>query len=240
MADRVSITAADGHRFDAWRADPSGDAKGGIIFLQAIYGLTTHLGDVCDWFARDGYAAIAPALYDRAEPNRVFGYDQEGMLGGMAFRENLAEETVLLDVSACANALRETAGKVAISGFCTGGTWAWICADALDLAGRARFGPDVEWIDAPSHDVEIGRQSTFEEAIRRWWPGLPDDALHPAHAGVRPKLSGPGEPEADFCIQGPADHDLPSLVQLFGIESPGLTASLAIADAVLESLEIGS
>jgi L-2-hydroxyglutarate oxidase LhgO len=110
----------------------------------------------------------------------------------------------------------------------------------LDLAGRARFGPDVEWIDAPSHDVEIGRQSTFEEAIRRWWPGLPDDALHPAHAGVRPKLSGPGEPEADFCIQGPADHDLPGLVQLFGIESPGLTASLAIADAVLESLEIGS
>lgn len=206
MADRVSITAADGHRFDAWRADPSGDAKGGIIFLQAIYGLTTHLGDVCDWFARDGYAAIAPALYDRAEPNRVFGYDQEGMLGGMAFRENLAEETVLLDVSACANALRETAGKVAISGFCTGGTWAWICADALDLDAvvifygsnihdnlhrRAKC-PAILHYGDDDHIVPINEvqniRATFGEAEFHIYPGCghafynPEQAHHSADA----------------------------------------------------------
>ena len=99
MAERVTVTASDGHTFDAWRSDPAGDGKGGIIFLQAIYGLTTHLGDVCDQFARSGYAAMAPALYDRAAPDTVFSYDQDGLQGGMAFREHLAEETVLLDVS---------------------------------------------------------------------------------------------------------------------------------------------
>ena len=144
MADRISISAADGHTFDAWRADPLGKTRGGIILLQAIYGLTTHLGDACDAFARDGYAAIAPALYDRTEPNTVFEYDHEGMLGGMAFRENLTEATVLADVTACADALRPTAGKVAISGFCTGGTWAFISASELDLDGAVIFyGTDV-------------------------------------------------------------------------------------------------
>ena len=139
MAERVSITASDGHKLDAWRSAPAGEVKGGIIFLQAIYGLTTHLGDVCDQFARDGYAAMAPALYDRAGRNKVFAYDQEGLKGGMAFREHLAEETVLLDVAACAETLRPTAGKVAIAGFCTGGTWAWASASALDLDAAVIF-----------------------------------------------------------------------------------------------------
>lgn len=144
MADRISVTASDGHSFAAWRADPAGETKGGIVFLQAIYGLTTHLGDVCDQFARDGYAAMAPALYDRTERDTVFDYDHEGMLGGMAFRDNLAESTVLLDVTACADALRPAAGKVAISGFCTGGTWAFISASALDLDAAVIFyGTDV-------------------------------------------------------------------------------------------------
>lgn len=144
MAERVTITASDGHSLGAWRSDPAGDVKGGIIFLQAIYGLTTHLGDVCDQFARDGYATMAPALYDRAGRNTVFAYDQDGLQGGMAFREHLAEETVLLDVSACAEALRPTAGKVAISGFCTGGTWAWVSASALDLDAAVIFyGTDI-------------------------------------------------------------------------------------------------
>lgn len=144
MVERVSVIASDGHTFDAWRSDPAGDVKGGIIFLQAIYGLTTHLGDVCDQFARDGYAAMAPALYDRAKRNTVFDYDQEGLQGGMAFREHLAEETVLLDVAACADALRPTAEKVAIAGFCTGGTWAWVSASALELDAAVIFyGTDI-------------------------------------------------------------------------------------------------
>ncbi len=106
----------------------------------------------------------------------------------------------------------------------------------LDLGGQVRFGPDVLWLDAPEYGVSPGRAARFYDAIRRYWPALPDGALAPAYAGVRPKISGPGEPNADFVIQGPADHGLAGLVNLFGIESPGLTSSLAIADHVALAL----
>ncbi len=102
----------------------------------------------------------------------------------------------------------------------------------LDLAGQARFGPDVEWIAAPSYEVDPARAEAFYLAIRRYWPGLPDGALQPGYAGVRPKLSGPGEAAADFRIDGPAVHGIDGLVNLLGIESPGLTASLAIGEEV--------
>jgi len=102
----------------------------------------------------------------------------------------------------------------------------------LDLAGQARFGPDVEWVDAIGYEVDPRRAERFYAAIRRYWPGLPDGALAPGYAGIRPKISGPGEPAADFLIQGPREHGVPGLVNLFGIESPGLTASLALADDV--------
>jgi L-2-hydroxyglutarate oxidase LhgO len=104
----------------------------------------------------------------------------------------------------------------------------------LDLGGQARFGPDVEWVDTINYDVDPRRADAFYAAIREYWPELPDDALQPAYAGIRPKLSGPGEPAADFVIQGPAAHGVRGLVNLFGIESPGLTASLAIAQRVCE------
>ena len=102
----------------------------------------------------------------------------------------------------------------------------------LDLAGQARFGPDVEWVDRIEYSVDPARAQAFYGAIRRYWPGLPAGALAPAYCGIRPKISGPGEPAADFVIQGPAQHTVPGLVNLFGIESPGLTASLALADDV--------
>ncbi len=106
----------------------------------------------------------------------------------------------------------------------------------LDLAGQARFGPDVEWLDAAApidYAVDARRGTAFEAAIRRYWPGLPADALQPAYSGVRPKLSGPGEAAADFVVAGPAAHGMPGVVHLFGIESPGLTSSLALAGDVL-------
>lgn len=106
----------------------------------------------------------------------------------------------------------------------------------LDLAGNARFGPDVEWIDGVDYTVDPGRSAVFYEAIRSYWPDLADHALQPAYAGIRPKLSGPGQASVDFMIQGPADHGAGRIVNLFGIESPGLTASLAIADHVVELL----
>jgi L-2-hydroxyglutarate oxidase LhgO len=106
----------------------------------------------------------------------------------------------------------------------------------LDLAGQARFGPDVEWIERIAYDVDPRRAERFYAAIRRYWPGLPEGALAPGYAGIRPKIAGPGEPAPDFQIQGPALHGIPGLVHLFGIESPGLTASLALAGAVLGEL----
>ena len=106
----------------------------------------------------------------------------------------------------------------------------------LDLAGRMRFGPDVEWIEEEVYEVDPARAASFYASIRRYWPGLPDGALVPDYSGIRPKLSGPGEPAADFLIDGPADHGLPGLVHLFGIESPGLTSALSIAEDVAERL----
>lgn len=110
----------------------------------------------------------------------------------------------------------------------------------LDLAGRMRFGPDVEWIEGEitprTFEVDPGRAERFYASIRRYWPGLPDGALVPDYAGIRPKLTGPGEPAADFVVDGPAEHGLPGLVHLFGIESPGLTSALSLADDVADRL----
>jgi L-2-hydroxyglutarate oxidase LhgO len=100
----------------------------------------------------------------------------------------------------------------------------------LDLAGQARFGPDVEWVTGLDYTVDPGRADGFYAAIRRYWPGLPDGSLQPGYAGIRPKLHGPQDPAADFLIQGPEVHGVQGLVNLYGIESPGLTAALAIAD----------
>jgi L-2-hydroxyglutarate oxidase LhgO len=106
----------------------------------------------------------------------------------------------------------------------------------LDLAGQARFGPDVEWVERIDYSVDPRRAERFYAAIRRYWPRLPQDSLSPGYAGIRPKTVGPGEPASDFEIQGPRVHGIEGLVHLFGIESPGLTASLALAEAVLQEL----
>lgn len=108
----------------------------------------------------------------------------------------------------------------------------------LDMGGTARFGPDVQWLDTSDggadmdYGVDPALRARFEGEVRRYWPGLPAESLSPAYSGIRPKLSGPGEPTADFHIAGPAAHGCNGVVQMFGIESPGLTASLAIAERV--------
>ena len=104
----------------------------------------------------------------------------------------------------------------------------------LDLGGQARFGPDVEWVEtADDWLVDPARGEGFYAEVRRYWPGLPDCALKPGYAGIRPKLSAPGAAACDFLIQGPDDHGVAGLVNLFGIESPGLTSALAIAEHVV-------
>lgn len=107
----------------------------------------------------------------------------------------------------------------------------------LDMAGDARFGPDVEWCDEADYEVDEGRRAHFAAAIRRYWPDVDEGRLNPAFAGVRPKTIAPGGGEQDFAILGPRDHGMAGQVHLFGIESPGLTASLAIAERVVGILE---
>jgi L-2-hydroxyglutarate oxidase LhgO len=107
----------------------------------------------------------------------------------------------------------------------------------LDLAGRARFGPDVQWVEECEYKVEPKRAERFYAAIRTYWPDLVDGALQPAYAGIRPKINAPQEASADFRVDGPETHGVPGLVNLFGIESPGLTASLALAEHVTAKLD---
>lgn len=107
----------------------------------------------------------------------------------------------------------------------------------LDMAGQAKFGPDVQWVDAPDNlNVEPNRGDAFYTEVRKYWPHLQDGALVPAYAGIRPKINSANEPAADFCIMGPAKHGVQGLVHLMGIESPGLTSSLAIAEEVVQLL----
>jgi len=106
----------------------------------------------------------------------------------------------------------------------------------LDLGGQARFGPDVEWVEERNYEVDKARSDGFYAAIRKYWPDLQDGTLAPAYSGIRPKIVGPDEPNADFVISGPADHGSAGQVHLFGIESPGLTSSLALAERVVAKL----
>jgi L-2-hydroxyglutarate oxidase LhgO len=107
----------------------------------------------------------------------------------------------------------------------------------LDLGGQAKFGPDVQWVDRPDDlVVSPAHEQVFYTEVRKYWPALNDGALQAGYAGIRPKISGPHEAAADFCIQGPAVHGVKGLVNLFGIESPGLTSSLAIGQAVVQAL----
>jgi L-2-hydroxyglutarate oxidase LhgO len=104
----------------------------------------------------------------------------------------------------------------------------------IDLGGQARFGPDVEWIDTIDYTVDPSRADGFYAAVRQYWPALKDGALQPGYAGIRPKIVPRGAPAQDFVVQGPRTHGVAGLINLFGIESPGLTASLALADYVVE------
>ena len=102
----------------------------------------------------------------------------------------------------------------------------------MDISGRCRFGPDMRWIDTPSYQFDDRQRGAFAASIRQWWPAMRDEDLTPDFVGVRPKIAGPGQPSADFVVQGPTLHGIDGLVNLFGIESPGLTSSLALAEEV--------
>jgi carboxymethylenebutenolidase len=182
MADRISITAPDSHSFDAWRANAA-TPKGGIVLIHAIYGLTPHMADLCDDFAAAGYSAVAPAFFDRVERGLICAYDSEAANAGRAARNAIAEADMLADAKAAADALRDAGCKrVAVLGFCMGGTWTWFnaAAGAFDAA-VVYYGSNV-WdhrdrtpaCPTIMHYGDTDRVQPMEkvEAVRALHPGL--------------------------------------------------------------------
>ncbi len=137
-AQRAEVSARDGHVLDVWRCEPSGRNKGGVVVLHAVYGLTDHIGDVCALWAEAGYSAVAPSLFDRAAPLIVHPYSRAGADAGIANYAALFEQQIFADIDACADLYRADR-KVAVSGFCTGGTWAWRAAASLRFDAQVNF-----------------------------------------------------------------------------------------------------
>ena len=137
-ATQIELTAADGHRFSAWQADPTVPTKGGVVVLHAVYGAAAHMGEVCARWAAAGYRALAPALFDRLGPGLVFPYSQAAE--GVKRYASLSEAQIFADIAAAAKAANPK-GLAVISGFCTGGTWAWRAAasSALNFAAQVNF-----------------------------------------------------------------------------------------------------
>ncbi len=132
MGQTITLTAADGHELEAYRADPKGAPRGGLVVVQEIFGVNGHIRDVCDGFAADGYAALAPAVFDRVERGVQLAYDDDGIARGRELRAELGWEGAMADVEAAAGAL-EPSGKVGVVGYCWGGSLAWLAACRLDV-----------------------------------------------------------------------------------------------------------
>lgn len=131
MAETIKLTASDGHKFDAYLAQPAGKPKAGLVVIQEIFGVNGHMKAVADGFAADGYLAICPALYDRHKPGVELGYDEDDVTEGREIRAKVGNDDPLLDIAAAADAVR-SAGKVGVVGYCWGGTLTWLSATKLD------------------------------------------------------------------------------------------------------------
>ena len=132
MGSRIELTAGDGHTLSAYRADPAGEAHGGIVIVQEVFGVNDHVRGVCDGYAADGYAVVAPALFDRVKKGVELGYDGDDLTHGRELRGEIGWDNPLLDVRAAAESLR-SAGKVGVVGYCFGGSVAWLAATRLEV-----------------------------------------------------------------------------------------------------------
>jgi carboxymethylenebutenolidase len=138
MSNSITLQSADGHRFEAARSDPAGKPKGGVVVLHAIYGLTTHIAGVCDQWAGAGYAAIAPALFDRVGKGLVHPYGAAGGEAGRKCYLGTSEANILAEIAACAGAMKDC-GPSIVSGYCTGGTWAWVASAKQRFDAQVNF-----------------------------------------------------------------------------------------------------
>jgi carboxymethylenebutenolidase len=132
MGQNVTLQAEDGHRFGGYRADPTGQPRGGIVIIQEIFGVNSHIRGVCDGYAADGYVALAPALFDRVEPNIQLGYEQEDIVRGREIRGKIGWDTMMIDVRAAVQALQKDKHKIGVVGYCMGGSVAWLSATRID------------------------------------------------------------------------------------------------------------
>ncbi len=132
MGMGIELEASDGHRFGAYRADPGGAPRGGIVIIQEVFGLNNHVRGVCDGYAADGFVAVAPALFDRVERGVELGYQGDDLTRGRELRGALGWDKPLLDLQAAIDEVK-SAGKVAAIGYCWGGSLAWLCATRLGV-----------------------------------------------------------------------------------------------------------
>jgi len=148
MGRTIELTAADGHRLSAYRADPPGDPRAGLVIIQEVFGVNAHVRRVCDDFAGAGYLSVAPALFERVEPGVELGYSGDELARGRELRTRLGWDAPLRDVDAAIAAARE-AGKVAAVGYCWGGSVAWLAATRLDVDCAACYygGQIVQFAD---------------------------------------------------------------------------------------------
>ncbi len=182
MGNIIQLTASVGHNFDAYQADPDGAPKGAIVLIQEIFGINSHIQEVCDGYAADGYVTIAPALFDRVERGVELGYDEDGRDAGIGIRKQLQWDDVLKDVEASGAAV-SSAGKTAIVGYCFGGSVAWLAATRLNFdCAVSYYGGNVSDFAAekpkcpvifPIGDQDNAIPAEKIEIIRKAHPDLP-------------------------------------------------------------------
>ncbi|HSE92654.1 MAG TPA: dienelactone hydrolase family protein [Methylomirabilota bacterium] len=140
MGQNITLQAEDGQKLGAYRADPAGKPRGGVVIIQEIFGVNAHIRQVCDGFAADGYVAIAPALFDRVEPNIQLGYEQPDIVRGREIRGKIGWDTMLMDTRAAAKVLLDEKLKTGVIGYCMGGSLAWLSATRIDgLSGAVGY-----------------------------------------------------------------------------------------------------
>ncbi len=165
MGERISLQASDGHEFSAYRADPLGTPKGGIVIIQEVFGVNSHVRGVCDGYAANGYAVVAPALFDRVERDVELGYQGEDLTRGRELRGALGWDQPLLDIQA-AMAVVKHAGKLGVIGYCWGGSLAWVSATRLGVDAAVCYygGQIIDFVnESPSCPVAMhfGEKDAF-------------------------------------------------------------------------------
>lgn len=205
MADTLKLTAEDGHEFAAYLAQPEGRPKGGVVVIQEIFGVNSHMRSVADDYAAQGYLAIAPALFDRVRPGIELGYTEDDVTEGREIRGRVRNEDALLDIAAASNAVK-SAGRIAAVGYCWGGTLAWLTATRLSgftaiasyygggiggFATETPYCPVILHFGEKDHAIPL----TEVDAVRKAHPELPVH-VYPAGHGFNCGQRGSFEPKS--------------------------------------------